>query len=74
MATKKLRRTSLFADKDDVVTMYNILIADHVHEFAYARDEDTFPEILRALGEPSEAGRLYVDKFGRHRTEPGGTS
>ena len=51
---------------DDDVMMYNMVIAQHVGKFAYARGRYEFTEMMRQLKTP---GRALV-KFSRQFLEP----
>lgn len=61
----KAKRKTLFADKDDTVSMYNILLSQHSHQFVYSSSRHLLDELLEGRMNPGILERTYYNRFQR---------
>ena len=65
IGSKKVKREALFSDKDDIVKMFNLLIADKAMKFAYSIDRKMLDDLVNGAKLPGVAEKMYVDKFSK---------
>lgn len=65
IGSDKVKRKTLFKSEDATVTLFNILIGAHAHEFAYARDRKLLDNLISGRVSPGVIERVYYEKFER---------
>lgn len=65
IGSEKIRRKTLFKKDDDMVMMFNHLIASHANEHAYSGDDEIISRMLEARKRPGVAEREYVERYER---------
>lgn len=68
MGSKKVKREALFSDKNDIVKIFNLLIADRANDFAYSSDRKTLDDLVNGLHSPGIAEKTYVKTFCNRNT------
>lgn len=65
LGSKKVKRRSIFNDEDDVVSLFNILIAAHCHSFVYSGDRDNLEGLLAGINNPGIIEKKYYEQYER---------
>ncbi len=59
----KIRRETLFESDDEKVDLFNILLAAHGHEFAYANNKAPLEKLISGRNKPGKLEKEYFEKF-----------
>ena len=65
VGSEKVRRKTLFESDDNVVAMFNILLASRSHEFAYTGDRGILEDLLSGRTTPGPTEAAYYERFER---------
>lgn len=59
----KIRRKTLFENNDNIIDLYNILIAAHSYEYAYSTDKNSLNKLIKGRNNPGKVEITYYNKF-----------
>lgn len=65
IGSKKVKRKTIFKDEDNIIAMFNILLAAHADEFAYSGDKMLLDDLLSGLTRPGVPELNYYERFER---------
>lgn len=63
--SEKVKRKTLYAGDDDVVSTFNILLADYAYEFAYSGERQLLEDLIAGRAKPGRPELNYLEKFKR---------
>lgn len=62
-ATEKIRRKTIFEDKDIIVSVFNLLLAVYATRFAYSKEKRNLENIILGRHKPGDAEKIYYKQF-----------
>ena len=60
---KKAKRRTIFEKDDDIVSLFNILLASHAHKFIYSNNKETLNSIISGRTNPGTVEIDYYKRF-----------
>lgn len=61
----KVKRKTIFEGRDDIVALFNILLAAHAHEYVYSADKILLEDLVAGRINPGIIERTYYERFER---------
>jgi len=63
MGSKKVKRKTIFKEEDDIVSLFNILIAAHSHKFAYSGNKELLNNLISGRDKQGILEKTYYERF-----------
>jgi hypothetical protein len=61
--SNKVRRETIFEDRDDEIRIFNMLVASRGYEYAYSGDKALLEKLLSGRANPGKLEKIYYGKF-----------
>ncbi len=59
----KVKRKTIFNNKNNEISLYNILIAGHSHEFSYSCNKNSLEELISGRIKPGFVENKYYEEY-----------
>ncbi len=63
IGSTKVKRKTIYEDEDDIVELFNMLIAAHSHHFAYSENKGFLERIKNGRENPGKLEATYYQKY-----------
>jgi hypothetical protein len=65
VGSNKIKRKTIFEEEDNIVVLFNILVASHAQEYAYSDDKVLLEDLMAGRAKPGPIEMDYYERFER---------